>query len=199
MFRSQPAEDERRRRFEALAFPQMNALYNLALRLMRHRFDAEDLVQETCLRAFRSFDQFAAGSNFKAWIFRILTNVFINEYRRKKRVPPQVDFEKNLHSVPSVDDEGPDPFATARDEQRYADLFGDEVSAALQKLSPEFRMVVLLCDLEEFSYKEIAGILGVPIGTVMSRLSRARRQLQQHLGEYARRTGAIKPQKPLQE
>ncbi len=199
MFRSKPAGEERRRQFEALAFPQMDALHNLALRLTRHRLDAEDLVQETYLRAFRFFHKFAAGTNFKAWIFRILINTFINEYRRKKRVPPQADFEKTTLSYPQPESERPDQFETDYDERRYADLFGDEVNAALQKLSPEFRMVVLLCDLEEFSYKEIAGIMGVPIGTVMSRLARARRQLQQHLGEYARGTGVIKPQKPAPE
>lgn len=199
MFRLKPAGEERRRQFEALAFPQMDALHNLALRLTRHRLDAEDLVQETYLRAFRFFDKFAAGTNFKAWIFRILINTFINEYRRKKRVPPQVDFEKTALSYSQPESERPDRFETDYDERRYADLFGDEVNAALQKLSPEFRMVVLLCDLEEFSYKEIAGIMGVPIGTVMSRLSRARRQLQQYLGEYARGTGIIKPQKPAPE
>lgn len=199
MFRLRPAGEERRRQFEALAFPQMDALHNLALRLTRHRLDAEDLVQETYLRAFRFFDKFAAGTNFKAWIFRILINTFINEYRRKKRVPPQVDFEKTTLSYAQAVSERPDQFETDYGERRYTDLFGDEVNAALQKLSPEFRMVVLLCDLEEFSYKEIAGIMGVPIGTVMSRLSRARRQLQQYLGEYARGTGVIKPQKPASE
>ncbi|MCG3156023.1 MAG: ECF RNA polymerase sigma factor SigR [bacterium] len=199
MFRLKPAGEERRRQFEALAFPQMDALHNLALRLTRHRLDAEDLVQETYLRAFRFFDKFAAGTDFKAWIFRILINTFINEYRRKKRVPPRVDFEKTALSYAQPESERPNRFETDYDERRYADLFGDEVNAALQKLSPEFRMVVLLCDLEEFSYKEIAGIMGVPIGTVMSRLSRARRQLQQYLGEYARGTGTIKPQKPAPE
>jgi len=199
MLGSKPSGAERRRQFETLAFPQMDALHNLALRLTRHNLDAEDLVQDTYLRAFRFFDRFKAGTNFKAWIFRILINTFINEYRRKKRVPPQADFEKTALTYSQAESERPDRFETDYDERRYADLFGDEVNAALQKLSPEFRTVVLLCDLEEFSYKEIAGILGVPIGTVMSRLSRARRQLQQYLREYARGTGVIRPQKPAPE
>lgn len=193
MLRQKSAADERRRRFEEAAFPHMDALHNMALRLTRHSLESEDLVQETYLRAFRFFDKFEPGTNFKAWIFRILINTFINQYRKKARAPQRVDFEKveDFYSQPEA--ERDDKFESAYDEQHYLALFGDEVNAALQRLSYEFRMVVLLCDIEEFSYKEIAAITGVPIGTVMSRLSRARRQLQSYLGNYAHRTGIVKP------
>jgi RNA polymerase sigma-70 factor (ECF subfamily) len=186
------AANERRRQFEEYAFPHMDALHNMALHLTRHPLDAEDLVQEAFLRAFRFFDKFEAGTNFKAWIFRILINTFINHYRKKARAPQQVDFEKVEGFYSRNDAERDDKFETAYDERHYLDLFGDEVNAALQKLSYEFRMAVMLCDIEGFSYKEIAAIMGVPIGTVMSRLSRARQQLQNHLGDYARRAGIVK-------
>lgn len=199
MLRAKSVADERRRRFEESAFPHLDALHHTALRLTRHPFDAEDLVQETYLRAFRFFDKFEPGTNFKAWIFRILFNTFINQYRKKARAPQKVDFEKVAEVYSRPEKERDDKFETAYDERLYRALFGDEVNAALQKLSYEFRMVVLLCDIEGFSYKEIAAITGTPIGTVMSRLSRARQQLQSYLGDYARRAGIVKPNDDSQE
>jgi len=187
-----PAESKREQ-FEALTYPHLDALYSTALRLTRNQFDAEDLVQEACLRAFRFFDKFETGTNFKAWIFKILMNTFINQYRKKARTPAHVAFENNVEHVYS------EPGRTRESmlqqdgaAHEYADLFGDEVNAALQKLSEEFRLVVILCDVEEFAYKEIAEILGIPMGTVMSRLSRARAQLQNYLREYAEQEGFIK-------
>jgi len=192
MARNKPSPEERRRNFAVLAFPHMDALYGTALRMTRHRLDAEDLVQDVYWRAYRFFDRFEAGTNFKAWIFKILTNTFINRYRQKARAPQQTDFEKVEFYYSAAEKERDDKYEVRYDEKQYAGLFGDEVSAALGKLSYDFRAVVLLCDIEGFSYKEISQITGTPIGTVMSRLSRARQQLQIHLREYAQREGVVK-------
>jgi RNA polymerase sigma-70 factor (ECF subfamily) len=192
MARKKPSPEERRRKFEALAFPHMDALYGTALRMTRRPLDAEDLVQDVYLRAYRFFDKFEEGTNFKAWIFKILTNTFINRYRKKVREPQQTEFERVEYFYTEAEKERDDKYETRYDEQRYADLFGDEVNAALGKLSYDFRAVVILCDIEGFSYKEIAKIIGAPIGTVMSRLSRARQQLQNYLRDYAQREGIVK-------
>jgi RNA polymerase sigma-70 factor (ECF subfamily) len=192
MARKKPSPEERRRKFEALAFPHMNALYGTALRMTRRPLDAEDLVQDVYLRAYRFFDKFEEGTNFKAWIFKILTNTFINRYRKKVREPQQTEFERVEYFYTEAEKERDDKYETRYDEQSYAGLFGDEVNAALGKLTYDFRAVVILCDIEGFSYKEIAKIIGAPIGTVMSRLSRARQQLQKYLRDYAQREGIVK-------
>jgi RNA polymerase sigma-70 factor (ECF subfamily) len=192
MARKKPSPEKRRRDFAALAFPHMDALYGTALRMTRHPHDAEDLVQDVYLRAYRFFDRFAEGTNFKAWIFKILTNTFINRYRQKARAPQQTDFEKIEFFYSAAEPERDDKYEAGYDEKQYADLFGDEVSAALGKLSYDFRAVVILCDIEGFSYKEISQILDTPIGTVMSRLSRARQQMQNYLRAYAQREGIVK-------
>ncbi len=191
MFGKKPSPPARREKFEQLAYPHMDALYNMALRLTRHPLDAEDLVQETYLRAYRFFHQFEEGTNFKAWIFKILTNTFINHYRKKARAPQQVDLEKISPYYAAAKEERAEA-AAAHDFGHYQQFFGDEINHALQQLSEEFRWVVILCDLEEFSYKEIAALLAIPIGTVMSRLSRGRAQLQKLLQDYAEREGIIK-------
>jgi RNA polymerase sigma-70 factor (ECF subfamily) len=192
MARKKFAPEERRQKFETLAFPHMDALYSTALRMTRHPLDAEDLVQDVFLRAYRFFDKFEEGTNFKAWIFKILTNTFINRYRKKIREPQQTEFEKVEYYYSEAEKERDDKYETRYEEKRYLDLFGDEVNAALAKLSYEFRAVVILCDIEGFSYKEIAQIIDTPIGTVMSRLSRARQQLQNYLRHYAQREGFVK-------
>jgi RNA polymerase sigma-70 factor (ECF subfamily) len=192
MLRNKPAAEERRKKFEALAFPHMDALYSTALRMTRHALDAEDLVQDVYLRAYRFFDKFEEGTNFKAWIFKILTNTFINRYRQKVREPQHTEFEKVEYFYAEAEKERDDKYETRYEEKHYADLFGDEINTALNKLSYDFRAVVILCDIEGFSYKEIAAIIGTPIGTVMSRLSRARQQLQKYLREYAQREGFVK-------
>ncbi len=184
----------RRERFEALAYPHLDALYNMALRLTRHPLDAEDLVQEVFFRAYRFFHQFEEGTNFKAWIFKILTNTFINHYRKKARAPQQVEFEKIAPYYPASTNERTQDM-TAGGFAHYQDFFGDEINQALQQLSEDFRLAVMLCDIEGFSYKEISALLKVPIGTVMSRLSRARAQLQKLLRDYAQREGIIKKKK----
>ena len=178
--------------FEDIAFQYMDSLYSTALRFTRNTEEAEDLVQDTYLRAYRFFDKFQTGTNFKAWIFKILTNTFINKYRKKARTPQQVQLDKVAYGLEN--EESPERVAewSGYDEEKYKELFDDDITVALSQLSEEFRMVVLLADIEGFSYKEIAEIIGRPSGTVMSRLFRGRRMLQRILEKYARREGYIK-------
>ncbi len=175
------------RRFAILIEPHFDALFRAAYRLARNRADAEDLVQETYLRAYRGFGGFREGTNVKAWLYRILTNTFINQYRAKKRRPDQVDLDdvedfyifRRLGGLEAADAE-----RTAETEALEA-MPDDEVKQALESIPEQFRMAVILADIEGFSYKEIAEILDVPIGTVMSRIHRGRRQLQKLLWDYA--------------
>jgi len=179
-------------KFEAIAFEHMNSLYSTALRMTRNAMEAEDLVQDTYLRAYRFFDKFEEGTNFKAWIFKILTNTFINKYRKKVRTPQSVQLDKVEFGIAEAEEkEGPVDW-DGYDEARYHELFDDDVKAALSQLPEEFRMVIILADIENFSYKEIAEMIKRPIGTVMSRLFRGRRILQRILDTYARREGYIK-------
>ena len=184
---------EKRKEFQEMAFSHMDSRYNTALRMTRNEVDAEDLMQDVYVRAYRFFDKFQRGTNFKAWIFKILTNTFINQYRKKINQPYLVEFEKVKYSY-NEDDKGDDLLNRVIekfDSSNYHMLFDDEIKRALEQLSHDFRMVVILADLESFSYKEIAKIIGCPMGTVMSRLSRGRRQLQIYLREYAIRGGFI--------
>jgi len=188
-----PIENEdsihKKKEFQELAFVHMDSLYNTALRMTRNELDAEDLVQDVYVRAYRFFHKFRRDTNFKAWIFKILTNTYINQYRKKQNQPRQVDLEKvqNTYVERSLDKEN-DVIEGFR-EKNYDSLFDDDIRAALEQLPDEFRLVVLLADVEAFSYKEIAKVVGCPLGTVMSRLSRGRKQLQNHLKEYAVRGG----------
>jgi len=172
----------------------MDALFNLALNLTRNRKDAEDLVQETYLRAFRFFDSYRSGTHIKAWLFRILRNTFINRYRAKKVRPEEVDFAKIEAAYDKVvDDEfarksqPPSPEALVME-----GVLDEEVQQALGDLPEEYRSVVLMALVEELSYKEIAAALTIPLGTVMSRLHRGRKLLQASLLEYARRKGIMR-------
>jgi RNA polymerase sigma-70 factor (ECF subfamily) len=179
-------------RFEDEALPLMPSLYGAALRLTRNPADAEDLVQETYLRAYRSWHQFEAGTNLKAWLFRILTNQFTSNYRQAQRrpvtVPADGDESFDLYAAMAGPDKGADPSA----ESLVLDnLVDEEVKQALADLPEEYRMAVLLVDVEGFSYKEIAEILGVPIGTVMSRIHRGRKALQKSLMKLARERGLV--------
>jgi len=176
--------------FQALAFEHVDSLYNTAVRMTKNALDAEDLLQDVYLRAFRFFHRFERGTNFKAWIFKILTNTYINQYRKKINKPYQVDLEKIKYNY---DDKEATAQTSAQESERldYETLFDDEIKSALQQIPHEFRVVVLLADVESFSYKEVAKIIGCPIGTVMSRLSRGRKQLQNYLREYATKGGFI--------
>jgi RNA polymerase sigma-70 factor (ECF subfamily) len=181
--------------FAELTLPHMASLYNAALRMTRNRADAEDLVQETYLRAFRGFSGFEEGTNVKAWLYRILTNTYINSYRAKKRRPDESDID-DVEALYLYRRLGGLEGATAgrSAEEEVLDRFTEaEVKEALESLPEQFRMVVLLADVEGFSYKEIAEILDIPIGTVMSRLHRGRRGLQKRLYEFGRRRGLVGP------
>jgi len=167
-------------------------LYSTALRMARNAVDAEDLVQDVYLRAYRFFDKFQRGTNFKAWIFKILTNTYINRYRKKLQTPQQVDFDKVEYFYEVEATQEAEDFHQGYDEALYENLFDDQIKEAMEQLSDEFRLVVILSDVAGFSYKEIAQIIGTPIGTVMSRLSRGRRALQKLLYDYAKREGLIK-------
>ena len=180
-------------RFSELAMEHMSSLYSAALRMTRNPADAEDLVQETYLKAYRGFGGFTEGTNLKAWLYRILTNTYINTYRAKKRRPEESDIDdlENFYLYRRLGGlEGASAGRSAEDE--VLDHFTEtEVKEAIEALPEQFRMAVLLGDVEGFSYKEIAEILDVPIGTVMSRLHRGRRALQKRLYEFGRQRGLV--------
>jgi len=179
--------------FAELAMPYMSALYSAALRMTRNPADAEDLVQETYLRAYRGFGGFREGTNLKAWLYKILTNTFINTYRAKKRRPLESDLDdvEDLYLYRRLG--GLEAATAGRSaEDELLDIYtDDEVKRALEELPEQFRMAVMLADVEGFSYKEIADILDIPIGTVMSRLHRGRKGLQKKLWEYAVARGLV--------
>jgi RNA polymerase sigma-70 factor (ECF subfamily) len=179
-----------RTRFERDALPLLPSLYSAALRLTRNPSDAEDLVQEVYLRAFRGFGRFEEGTNLRAWLYRILMNTFINAYRKKQREPVTVQDEEipDWYLYDRLGASG----AEASAETEVLDRLPDEdVQRALEALPEAFRMAVLLADVEGFSYREIAEILGVPIGTVMSRLHRGRKALQKALWERVQERGLV--------
>jgi RNA polymerase sigma-70 factor (ECF subfamily) len=173
--------------FADQAMEMMPSLYSAALRMTRNRADAEDLVQETYLRAYRGFDGFQEGTNLKAWLYRILTNTYINSYRAKKRRPDETELDdvEDLYLYHRIG--GLEAAMAGRSaEDELLDRFTEaEVKEAIEELPDNFRMAVLLADVEGFSYKEIAEILDIPIGTVMSRLHRGRKALQKRLYEFA--------------
>ncbi|MCS6860988.1 MAG: sigma-70 family RNA polymerase sigma factor [Abditibacteriales bacterium] len=180
------APTDRRAEFERLAQPHQREIFNAALRMTGHREDAEDLAQEAFVRAFTHLEQFEPGTNFRAWLFRILVTTYINQYRKKSRTPEMLaleDLTPNAEYLMSADNsnglENPE-------EALLATITDDEVQSALSSLSDEFRTVVILSDLQELSYQEIADALQIPIGTVRSRLSRGRSQLRRKLMRYAK-------------
>ena len=183
---------ERDQRFEVEAMPLLDQLYGAALRMTRNPADAEDLVQETFAKAYAAFHQFKPGTNFKAWLYRILTNTFINSYRKKQREPQQSNAEDvedwQEHRAASHTSTG-----LRSAEAEALDLIGDDVvKDALAQLPDDFRVAVYLADVEGFAYKEIAEIMDTPIGTVMSRLHRGRRQLRTLLADHARELGLVR-------
>ena len=171
----------------------MDALYATALRLTKNQAKAEDLVQEAMLKAYRYFDKYERGTNCKAWLFKIMTNTFINSYRKaQKRQEYLVDEDYRPMAERAVATEkNPLHDHFGDQDTMFFKLFGDEVKEALEEVPVDFRMVVLLADLQDFAYKEIAEIMDCPIGTVMSRLYRGRRMLQARLAEYAREQGYV--------
>lgn len=181
------SEAERQSIFDREFLPILRALYNFAYRLTLDGDDARDLVQETYLRAYRSIDSFRKGTNAKAWLFRILKNNFINDYRRKRREPVKVDYQDVESSYNA--EEGGRSMSEELRVDTLRNLMGDEISNALNALDEDFRTVIILCDLEDFKYEEIAEIMDIPIGTVRSRLHRARNLLKEKLAQYAKEMG----------
>lgn len=179
-----------REEFEALTLGHLDPLYAAALRLTKNERDAEDLVQDTFLRAYRFFDKFERGTNIKAWLFKILTNTFINRYRRKVKERTVVEDERDTVHERFMSRDVTES-ATNPEQYFFDRLLSDDVLRAIDALPIDFRMVVILADLQEFSYKEIAEILDCPVGTVMSRLYRGRKLLQKYLLSYAVEQGVV--------
>lgn len=183
--------DSSRERFERDALPLLDQLYGAALRMTRNPADAEDLVQETYMKAFAAFDSFAEGTNLRAWLFRILTNTYINIYRKKQRQPFQAGTDEltdwHLHEAASHTSTG----LRSAEMEALDQLLDADVAAALASLPEDFRVAVYLADVEGFSYQEIADMMETPVGTVMSRLHRGRKQLRESLLEYASDRGYL--------
>ncbi len=180
-----------RKSFEAEALPHMEALHRTALRMTKNENDAEDLVQETYVKAYRFWNRFEPGSNCRAWLFKIMTNIFINEYRSKSRSPVSVNVDELddnfLYGQLAAGSASENP-----EQQFFSKIFDDDVKKAVEDLPDDFRLVVVLSFLEGFSYQEIADIMDLQLGTVKSRLHRGRKLLQKELLDYAVKNGYIK-------
>ncbi len=185
--RKKYSDSEKNSIFDLEFMPHIDSMYNFAFRLTFDEDDAKDLVQDTYLKAFRFINSFEQGTNAKAWLFRILKNSFINDYRKKSKQPAKIDYQEveTYYNSDDVD------YSITSDLRVDAvkDMLGDEISNALNSLAVDFRTVIILCDLEGFTYEEMAKILDIPIGTVRSRLHRARNLLKEKLRSYAQNMG----------
>lgn len=187
MTHNEKTEQGRMQVFESELLPQADALFNFAYHLTYNEEDANDLVQDTYMKAYRFVDKYHEGTNAKAWLFKILKNAFINEYRRKSKQPTKVDYEEII----TFHDEDDTQYSSYLDlrEEMFQGMMGDEVTNAINSLPVDFRTVILLCDIEGFTYEEISKIVDIPIGTVRSRLHRARNMLKEQLSNYAQSLG----------
>lgn len=185
--KQQYSNQEKNDIFNLEFLPHINSMYNFAFRLTLDRDDAKDLVQDTYLKAYRFIESFQKGTNAKAWLFRILKNSFINDYRKKTKEPSKVDYQEveAYYNSEEVDRQITPDLRV----ESLKDMIGDEISNALNSLDVDFRTVIILCDLEGFKYEEMAKILDIPIGTVRSRLHRARNLLKEKLSAYAKSMG----------
>ncbi|MAL18227.1 MAG: RNA polymerase subunit sigma [Balneola sp.] len=186
---SQLTRDEQKKQkdFDEEIIPHMDALYNFALRLTTDPNDAEDLVQDTIVKAYRFFSSYEKGTNAKAWMFRILKNSFINNYRKTSKKPSQVDYDEVSSYYESIRAERTE--TSDLESLMFREMMDDDLSEALTRLPEDFRTVVLLCDVDGYTYEEIANMLDVPIGTIRSRLHRGRNLLKTELLEYAKKRG----------
>ena len=189
--REKESAAERKKRFERDALQYMNPLYAAAMRYTKNPEDAQDLVQDTYAKAYTSFHQFEPGTNLKAWLYRVLTTTFINTYRKDQRRPQTSDSELEDWQIAEASSHTSDQGKSTEDVV-LENLPDSDIKNALAEIPEEFRMAVFLADVEGFSYKEIAEIVGVPAGTVMSRLHRGRKQLREKLTDYARERGYVK-------
>ncbi|MDL1894079.1 sigma-70 family RNA polymerase sigma factor [Sphingobacteriales bacterium CHB3] len=183
------AVTQKQREFQGEALPHMDFLYNYALRMTFNAADAEDLVQETFLKAFRFWDSYEKGTNIRAWLFRIMKNAFINRYRKEKKEPETVEYQEVENFYNSVRESAVE--TSDLQESVFKNLLEDEVAVAIAELPEDFRTVVILCDIEELTYEEVAEFIDCPIGTVRSRLHRGRKLLRARLMEYARKRGYV--------
>jgi RNA polymerase sigma-70 factor, ECF subfamily len=185
--------DQDKQRFQRDALPLLDSLYGAALRMTRNPADAEDLVQETMLRAYRAFDRFEEGTNLKAWLFRIMTNAYINTYRKRQREPQKVSSDEIEDFDLYQELKSHDPQYEQTPENIVLDsLVDSDIMEAIDDLPEQFRLAVVLSDVEGFTYAEMADIMEVPMGTVMSRLHRGRKALQKRLWDLARDRGIVK-------
>jgi len=186
---AQSAVTEKQREFQSEALPHMDFLYNYALRMTYNAADAEDLVQETFLKAFRFWDSYEKGTNVRAWLFRIMKNAYINRYRKEKKEPETVEYQEVENFYNNV--RGSAAESSDLQEAVFSNLLEDEVSRAIAELRDDFRTVVILCDIEELTYEEVAEFVDCPVGTVRSRLHRGRKLLRAGLLEYAKKRGYV--------
>ena len=179
--------------FQREAVPHMNAVFNFALRMTGDEDDANDLVQETYLKAFRFFDKFEKGTNCKAWLFRILKNSYINDYRKAVKEPNKVDYEDVQNFYENVKSDEID--SKHYEQDAFSNLLDDEITKVLSALPEDFRTAIILSDIEGFTYEEIADFVDIPVGTVRSRLHRARKMLYAQLYDYAKDKGYVNRKK----
>jgi len=180
---------EKQRSFEQEALPHTDLLYNYALRMTNNTADADDLVQETYLKAYRFWDSYEQGTNIRAWLFRILKNSYINRYRKEVREPDYVEYDDVKSLYAARGDASPEQ--NDMQESMFGNLLDDEITGAIASLPDEFRTVVILCDIEGLTYEEVAGFMECPLGTVRSRLHRGRKILRGKLASYARSRGVV--------